>query len=202
MSFENDDPFFINVLTTIKSSRGKKLFRKFDEKDEEEQSDDDGDLGLFANRPDLLDSSVNLHVPRVTRSAIKGRVLFPSNEKVNKEELPQSNLDDEEATTDIDEHVEPVDSEDAVAPSKDLAEDLSEDLPPKRSLRSRHHTDDEKIAPQLAAIAETRKKSKRGSPFDIWKRKKQSPVEASIPKKREADSPITAAPATKKTRGN
>jgi hypothetical protein len=190
-----------HTLTTINLSRGKKLFRKFDEKDEEkEQSDDDGDLGLFANRPDLLDSSVNLRVPRVTRSAIRGRVLFPSNEKVKSEELPPpTNNDDEEATTDIDEHVEPVDSDDVVASSEDTAENL----PPKRALRSRRLSDGEKIAPHLAAIAETQKKGKRASPFDIWKRKKQSPLEASIPKKREADnSPVTTAPATKKTRGN
>lgn len=188
------------MLTTINLSRGKKLFRKFDEKDEErEESDDDGDLGLFANRPDLLDSSVNLHVPRVTRSAIKGRVLFPSNEKVKSEELPSTNSDDEEATTDIDEQVETVDSDDVVASSEDTAEDFL----PKRALRSRRLSDGEKVAPHLAAIAETQKKGKRGSPFDIWKRKKQSPLEPSISKKREADnSPVTTAPVTKKTRGN
>jgi hypothetical protein len=189
----------VYVLTAVNPSRGKKLFRKFDEKDEEkEESDDDGDLGLFANRPDLLDSSVNLHVPRVTRSAIRGRVLFPSNEKVKSEEVPPPTKDDEEATTDIDEHVEHVDSDDAVASSEEAAEDV----PSKRSLRS-HLPDGEKTAPHLSAIAETHKKGKRGSPFDIWKRKKQSPIEASIPKKREADnSPVTTAPATKKTRGN
>lgn len=190
----------IYSLTAINSSRGKKLFRKFDEKDEEkEESDDDGDLGLFANRPDLLDSSVNLRVPRVTRSTIRGRVLFPSNEKVKNEEVPPPiNHEDEEATTDIDEHAELADSDDAAASS----EDVSEDHPPKRSLRS-HQSDGEKVAPQMAAIAETQKKGKRGSPFDIWKRKKQSPLEASIPKKREADhSPATTAPVTKKTRGN
>ncbi|KAH8695352.1 hypothetical protein BGW36DRAFT_200661 [Talaromyces proteolyticus] len=181
--------------------RGKKVFRKFDEKDEEkEESDDDGDLGLFANRPDLLDANIMLHTPRLTRSSIKGRVLFPTNETQSTERhLSPAPDDDEEAATDIDEHVDVVEDDSLIESAEDPAENTS-----KRSLRTRAsgQSSEEKPTPTFAVVAET-KKGKRGSPFDIWMRKKQSPVEASVPKKREAESsPLNAVPATKKTRSN
>jgi hypothetical protein len=182
-------------------SRGKKVFRKFEEKrseDDDENTDDE--LGFFAIRPDLLDSSVNLHVPRLTRSAIKGRRLFsttPENKQTVDEHLSHSIDENEEATTDIEESVETNEGTDIVHSEGDT------EMPARRSLRNRLREGD-KAEPTHAAVVETKKKrGKSSSPFDVWARKKQSPAEVSTGKKREADvSSALAAPVAKKTRGH
>jgi hypothetical protein len=153
-------------------------------------------LGFFAVRPDLLDSSVNLDVPRLTRSAIKGRRLFAPLDIKQSDSVDEN----EEATTDIEEPVESVESTDIVHSEGDL-----ETTPKKRSLRTRTtriHNDD-KTEPVHPAVSEMKKNDKRGSPFDIWARKKTQPAKVSASKKREAD-PFTdsPAPAAKRTRAH
>lgn len=153
----------------------------------------------------MLDSSVNLHVPRLTRSAIKGRRLFaPSSDKKQDADksVPESvDENEEEATTDIEEPVETTEATDIVHSEGDV------DIPTRRSLRTRNarlRGDGEETEPMHAAIVETKKKrGKSSSPFDVWARKKQSPAEVSTAKKRDAD-PASAlpTPAPKKTRGH
>ncbi|OKL63154.1 hypothetical protein UA08_01609 [Talaromyces atroroseus] len=162
--------------------RGKKVFRKFEEKhsdDEGENTDDE--LGFFAIRPDLLDSSVNLHVPRLTRSAIKGRRLFSTTTLENTqrtEETSSHSVDEnEEATTDIEESVETTEGTDIVHSEADT------EMPARRSLRTRFRDGDRVEAPHAAVVETKKKRGKSSSPFDIWARKKQSPAEVSTGKK-------------------
>lgn len=148
-------------------------------------------MGFFAVRPDLLDSSVNLDVPRLTRSGIKGRRLFAPVAKQS-----DSVDENEEATTDIE---DPVESTDIVHSEAEL------ETTPKRSLRTRttrvHNGD--KTEPVHPAVSETKKSDKRSSPFSVWARKKTQPADVSVSKKREAD-PFTDSPApvAKRTRAH
>lgn len=180
--------------------RGKKIFKKFEEKRSEEDENTDDELGFFAVRPDLLDSSVNLQVPRLTRSSIKGRRLFaptPEKKQTTDEALTDSVDENEEATTDIEETVESTEGTDIVHSEGDA------EMPARRSLRTRpaRLLDGDNAEPTHLAVAETKKRGKGGSPFNVWARKKQSPVEVSTAKKREADaSSALAGPASKKTR--
>ncbi|KAF3404350.1 hypothetical protein DPV78_002781 [Talaromyces pinophilus] len=178
--------------------RGKKVFRKFNyqrSESEDEQNEED-ELGFFAVRPDLLDSSVNLDVPRLTRSGIKGRRLFAPLLEAKQSDSVNEN---EEATTDIEEPGDSVESTDIVHSEAEL------ETTPKRSLRARTirvHNDD-KTEPVHSAVSETKKTDKRSSPFSVWARKKTQPGEVSGSKKREAD-PFTdsPAPAAKRTRAH
>ncbi|KAE8557145.1 hypothetical protein EYB25_001851 [Talaromyces marneffei] len=179
--------------------RGKKVFRKFDyqRSDSEEDQNEEDELGFFAVRPDLLDSSVNLDAPRLTRSAIKGRRLFSA---LSDSKHSNSVDENEEATTDIEDPIDSIEGTDIVHSEGDL-----ELTPNKRSLRTRttrlHNSD--KTEPIHTAVSETKKSDKRSSPFDIWARKKTQPAKVSVSKKREAD-PFTdsPAPAPKRTRAH
>lgn len=153
-------------------------------------------MGFFAVRPDLLDSSVDLDVPRLTRSAIKGRRLFAP---ISETKQSGSADENEEATTDIEDPVDSVESTDIVHSEGDL------ETTPKRSLRTRTtrlHNDD-KTEPVHPAVQEAKKNDKRSSPFSVWARKKTQPADVSVSKKREAD-PFTdsPAPAAKRTRAH
>ncbi|KAL1971198.1 hypothetical protein VTN77DRAFT_150 [Rasamsonia byssochlamydoides] len=197
--------------------RGKKMFRKFQDKEEEDSDDDD--LGLLASRPDLIDDSViNTRVRPLTRSSIKPRVLFPHAHKPQTGDAPSTTAD-EEAATDIEDNAEDDENEEAANHMVDVDMDQSNVTPPVkstvttpaspgatgRSLRSRsgratEHQNGTPSGPET-------KKGKRISPFDGWMRKKQTPspaaTEFNISKKRDADpTPSASGPATKKTRGN
>jgi hypothetical protein len=165
---------------------------------EEEPEEDDDDLGLFADRPDLLDDSVDLSVRPMTRSSIKPRVLFPSVQEQQTED-PHSLSTDEEATTDIEEHPEAIEGDDITHSADTDMETASSN---SRSLRSRAAKVPEIHGGMPPGVA-IRKENRR-SPFAVWMRKKQSPIDASIlaSKKREADSsPSVTSPVAKKTRG-
>ncbi|KAJ5485882.1 hypothetical protein N7530_000182 [Penicillium desertorum] len=76
--------------------RGKKIFKRFD--DMEDEGEDEDDLGLFANRPDLLANNPDIlkSVKPLRRGDIKPRVLFPN---------PAKPTDgDEEDVTDVEDH--------------------------------------------------------------------------------------------------
>ncbi|KAL4810431.1 hypothetical protein BDV18DRAFT_57365 [Aspergillus unguis] len=187
--------------------RGKKMFRKFSDDVASDAEDDDDDLGLLASRPDLIDSSVLENSRPLTRSSVKPRVLFPT----ARGDVSQEHDADEEATTDIEDHV----LEDADgAEDLDLIADVESQQrpvtpPPKttitppspgastRSLRSRGKRELETGHTPTASEAK-----KKRSPFDGWLRKKQTPpVIASKAKKRDADAVGSpSGPAQKKTR--
>ncbi|KAL4896931.1 hypothetical protein BDV59DRAFT_82011 [Aspergillus ambiguus] len=193
--------------------RGKKMFRKFTDPVESDAEDDDDDLGLLSARPDLLDSSVLTNARPLTRSSIRPRVLFPSiNERTPE---PQINHPDEEeeAATDIEEHVLPDDTAEDEDNVPDIEMQQRPVTPPQnsavetpaspgatiRSLRPRTKKD---ITEQTPTASEV--KRKRISPFAGWLRKKETPAAAGS-KARKRDAEIEGSPggpATKKTRAN
>ncbi|EKV05880.1 hypothetical protein PDIG_80770 [Penicillium digitatum PHI26] len=76
--------------------RGKKIFKRFD--DMEDEAEDEDDLGLFANRPDLLADNPDIlkSVKPLKRGEIKPRLLFSP---------PVQPTDgDEEEVTDVEDH--------------------------------------------------------------------------------------------------
>ncbi|KAJ5390637.1 uncharacterized protein N7496_001705 [Penicillium cataractarum] len=186
--------------------RGKKVFTKFADLDE--QDDDEDDLGLFASRPDLLAANPDIlhRVKPLTRSSIKPRVLFPA---AIKSSPP---LEEEDATDEEDAEVAEAQIPEAQIPhitTKTPAVTPKSPQAPQapgstRLLRSnaRLTAQDEETPTGTNAAA----KRKRISPFDQWLRKKQAIEESSSPApstKREADlsgeSPLTP-PSAKKTR--
>ncbi|KGO51300.1 hypothetical protein PEX2_008670 [Penicillium expansum] len=76
--------------------RGKKIFKRFD--DMEDEAEDEDDLGLFANRPDLLADNPDIlkSVKPLKRGEIKPRLLFSA--------PVQSTDGDEEDVTDVEDH--------------------------------------------------------------------------------------------------
>jgi len=85
----------VPILLTLLCSRGRKQFRKFTEMDEPSSREglDEGEGGLES----AVESPTKRHF---TRSSIKPRLLFPS---ANSDE--SQILDEEEAATDIEDHV-------------------------------------------------------------------------------------------------
>ncbi|KAI1769379.1 hypothetical protein GGR53DRAFT_474099 [Hypoxylon sp. FL1150] len=153
--------------------RGKKIFRKFSSGDEADLADEadaedvDSEFGTAASRKRLRP---------VTRSSIKPRLLFPPKHKEPANPVAEYN-EDEEAATDIEEHVQEDAEEDQVeepvTPGKTIAAKPSTPVackfvpssPPTtvRTTRtmSRVHVDDTPIKPP-----------KSHSPFDGWRRSK------------------------------
>ncbi|GES58376.1 hypothetical protein ATEIFO6365_0004052700 [Aspergillus terreus] len=193
--------------------RGKKMFRRFTDTVESDAEDEDDDLGLLAARPDLLDSSVLTNARPLTRSSIKPRVLFPSTNERTPE--PQVNdPDEEEAATDIEDHVLPDDvaeeSEDRVPdvemqqrpvtpPQNSAIETPASPGATTRSLRPRTKRDVSEHTPTASEA-----KRKRISPFAGWLRKKETPA-VTGPKARKRDAEAEGSPggpATKRTRGS
>ncbi|KAI9929144.1 hypothetical protein ASPWEDRAFT_25013 [Aspergillus wentii DTO 134E9] len=196
--------------------RGKKTFRKFTEDTHDDAEDDDDDLGLLAARPDLIDSSVTSSIRPLTRSSIKPRVLFPSASDRRHQSQHLSDVD-EEAATDIEEHLLPKDAEDSEvepAPETDMLQRpvtpplKSEFATPSspgatiRSLRPRAKRD---AAEHESTPIASETKKKRASPFDGWLRKKPVPAVAGSSKAKKRDAEAIGSPggpATKKTRAS
>ncbi|CAG8270087.1 unnamed protein product [Penicillium nalgiovense] len=76
--------------------RGKKIFKRFD--DMEDEGEDEDDLGLFANRPDLLANNPDIlkSVKPLRRGDIKPRLLFSN--------VAKPTDGDEEDVTDVEDH--------------------------------------------------------------------------------------------------
>lgn len=189
------------------------MFRKFSDEVDFDEEDDDDDLGLLASRPDLLDSAIleNSRQP-LSRSSIKPRVLFP----IARDTEAQENDDvDEEAATDIEDHV----LDDAGAAEDQERVDINAE---ERPVTPPPNAETETPQSPGASIRSLRPRAKRElevgqtptgpqakkkiSPFDGWLRKKPTPaVAASKAKKRDAEavgSPSgPSGPAPKKTRG-
>ncbi|KAJ5748995.1 uncharacterized protein N7511_010691 [Penicillium nucicola] len=81
--------------------RGKKVFKRFDEMEADEDEDED-DLGLLARRPDLFADEPDMlkKVKPLTRSSIKPRTLF-------KQPEPEKELAEEEDLTDVEDNDAP-----------------------------------------------------------------------------------------------
>ncbi|KAJ5950733.1 uncharacterized protein N7479_009146 [Penicillium vulpinum] len=97
--------------------RGKKVFKRFD--DMEEEGEDEDDLGLFASRPDLLADNPDVlrDVKPLRRGEIKPRVLFPT--------AVEPTHGEEEDVTDVEDH----EDHEPMSPTPAYA-DLSYSAPP------------------------------------------------------------------------
>lgn len=166
-------------------SRGKKVFRKFPKEDE----DDDSGLEADDCRP-------------LTRSSIKPRLLFPTSKQ--RQEREAADIDDEEASTDIEElhdevmtdpeqeHATPIVKQTVFSPA----------TPPTTVHATRSST---KKAPE--AVEAIPYKGKKVSPFDRWARTKASTstsVAGGKGKKRDAEAmdSLDVAASHKKIKGN
>ena len=160
-----------------------------------DQLDVDGEL-----LGDTLDTlGDDLEPRRVTRSAIKPRLLF-ARERKAKEVVVEHNTEDEEAATDIEEHALPkivVDSDEAPvetpaeeqdAPDTPAAPRFAPASPPSTTRTTRTTKKPESNASPIKRPAKS-----RSSPFDSWRRSKSHA--GSRGQKREAESqPAGSAP--------
>ena len=172
MSCECTVRTFVSTILICPISRGKKIYRKFP-KDGNDMIEDDSEV----------DSS---GVGPLTRSAIKPRLLFPTREQLRQRET--TDLDDEEATTDIEgSHngvVTDADEEQVTTPVMQTT--FSPATPPTTVHATRSST---KRAPESTEVISY--KGKKVSPFDGWSRTKASATTAAKGggkgKKREND---------------
>ncbi|KAL8305244.1 hypothetical protein RB597_003876 [Gaeumannomyces tritici] len=169
--------------------RGKKIFRKFVDRDEEDEDlpDDAGEgaSGLQGRR-------------NMTRSSIKPKLLFPPAPKA-KRPLDSDVEDEEEADTDIEDHAQSTDllDEQPITPTENIkdkapatpsAPRFAPFSPPSttsRTTRSAQKQADQASARPLPGVRKTRR-----SPFDSWQRVKSAPDATAPPKsnKRAGDS--------------
>ncbi|KAK6850801.1 hypothetical protein PG987_000435 [Apiospora arundinis] len=168
---------------TVYVFRGKAFWKPNGGSNPAEQLDDgDGSQGLFlgVDEDDLP--------RRVTRSSVQPRLLFPS--KAKGKEIVEHNTEDEEAATDIEDHVvfETKDSKEAVetpadkpAPGTPTAPRFAPASPPSTARTTR-------MSKRLeASDTPMRRPAKGPSPFDAWRRSKSHA--GTHGQKREADSP-------------
>lgn len=151
-------------------SRGKKVFRKFT----------DGDAA--------------------SRTDVKPRLLFPSTKASKENEI----FEDEEAETDIDEHAKTANDEVVETPVEKVEQKVDTPKAPKfapasppatssRATRSKKVIGDEPTPVKI--------KGKKGgnSPFDGWRRTKNSPSISTHGQKR-AGEPLATDPASKRAK--
>lgn len=176
--------------------RGKKKFRKFSEVEEASSGNevlDEADGGLNTALRNAVDSAVRRPV---TRSSIKPRLLFPTKPA----EASDTKNDDEEAVTDIEDHVLAKSKADhpetplelvEEAPDTPVAPKFAPASPPTTARTTRHG---DKGSEESTPIKPTR--SGKRSPFDGWRRVKNGSESQS--QKRSGDTLTADAP--KRTR--
>ena len=179
-------------------SRGKKIFRKFDDDREDEETQ----VNLFDSdewHDSEIDGESSPPLRPFTRSSIKPRLLFPTEEQRRAREA-QAEIADEEAITDIEEH-HLLDSE-----MTDLAGDTEEEVvvtpvkptfipasPPTsgrttRAASRKAALDSSPLAPEPVELpSSVAQNVKKRSPFDMWRRTKVGAGGAGRGKKREGD---------------
>ncbi|PGH23348.1 hypothetical protein AJ80_02601 [Polytolypa hystricis UAMH7299] len=192
--------------------RGKKTFRKF--KPDSDEEDDGTDLGLLADRPDLLEGATIPRTRPLTRSSVKPRVLFPnaaqraaaaataaaaaaqssrsSDSNTEYHEVSSAVVQDSTRTrqshTDRQPITPPVRTSVATPPSPAAS---------ARALRSQARKTEVEV--EASPCGRITKEEKRNSPFDGWRRTKP---QASDSRKRTsvAMSPASGEPDVKKAR--
>lgn len=127
---------------------------------------------------------------RVTRSSVQPRLLFPS--KAKGKEIVEHNTEDEEAATDIEDHIVlgTQDDKDSLetpvekpVPGTPTAPRFAPASPPSTTRTTR-------MSKRLEVGDTPMKRATKGpSPFDAWRRSKSHA--GSHGQKREADSPAT-----------
>ncbi|KAL2150883.1 hypothetical protein VTH82DRAFT_7446 [Thermothelomyces myriococcoides] len=166
--------------------RGKKQFRKFT--DIEEPSPraglDEGEGGLES----AVESPTKRHF---TRSSIKPRLLFPTDKS---DESTKELDEDEEAATDIEDHVlagleasKPETPEDMIdeAPSTPRAPRYAPASPPATARTTRS------VAKKAAELTPKPKPPAKRSPFDSWRRVKGSTTQTTGQKRSGDELPTT-----------
>ncbi|QDS75535.1 hypothetical protein FKW77_005356 [Venturia effusa] len=149
--------------------RGKKVLRRFDTAADSNEDDDDNLSDLEVRRK--AGASAN---KRFTRSSIKPRLLFPSEEQKRAREAAEEA--DEEAVTDI----EVPQPKAAVTPVK---QQFHPNTPPSTNRSKRSNAEHEEVD-TVAPIKLTRKVSAFGG----WARRKAPPAAAPPSRKREGES--------------
>ena len=178
------------TVELTKDSRGKKVFRKFDEEDYNQPSGEEAMVGL----PFVDDPGTPRHF---TRSSVKPRFLFP---QPSKTPAKTGDTTDEEAITDTD---YPQELDGATSHTKDSVTTPAKQrfyaTPPttarttrttaKRAATPDSAPEDEETGEANSPFAVKRAKT---SPFNKWNRSKpgsRSPVKG---RKRDAHSPVAA----------
>ncbi|SLM37199.1 hypothetical protein LPUS_06929 [Lasallia pustulata] len=178
--------------------RGKKIFRKFDDHREDEEAD----VNFFGSdewHDSEIDGESSPPLRPFTRSSIKPRLLFPTEEQRRAREA-QAKIAAEEAITDIEEH-HLIDSE-----MTDLAGDTEEEVavtpvkptfilasPPTsgrttRAAAKKAALDSSPLVPEPVELPNSVvQKVKKRSPFDMWQRTKVGADAAGKGRKREGD---------------
>ena len=180
-----------NPLLTLVHSRGKKIFRKFPEDGGEPDDGEDSEVESTNVRP-------------LTRSSIKPRLLFPTQKQTREREA--ANTEDEEATTDIEDHndtpmSDPEEEQHVTTPRKQTV--FSPATPPTTGHATRQAT---KRTPE-ELVKPIPYKGKKVSPFDGWARTKAGSANGTAGggkgRKREAEAMEKAdgARGNKKVRG-
>ena len=175
------------IEANILHSRGKKLFRKFAHKgSDEEEIDEDS----------LVESDAADKRP-LTRSSIKPRLLFPGHEKANDEPI---SLEDEEADTDIEDHVMSQLTDEKFETPAEAVDDMpgTPDAPkfaPASPPDSRRTTRSGNKAGEEATPIKPR--GGKRSPFDGWRRVKNG---ADNHGHKRPGSPLSNDAAAKRTR--
>ncbi|OAG40432.1 hypothetical protein AYO21_05332 [Fonsecaea monophora] len=141
--------------------RGKKVYRRFDDEEDEEEDIDTGDLGLLEHTPKGSDVK---RLRTLTRRSIKPKRLFQTEAQQKAREAER----EEEALTDIE---EPTDQkEDASAAiGNSTSSDISPMSKTKRSLRS---SGPAPLISEEVKSLDTGRRSQKASPFDSWPRLK------------------------------
>ena len=146
----------------IFDSRGKKVYRKFDDHGDIEEDIDVDELGLLQHVEG--GSEIAKPIKSLTRKSIRPKRLFQ-----------QDAAGDEEAPTDIEE-VEDLPHEDQTAPLTPMKVVTTPASPPTtgRSLRSskRKGIDEEEAANERVEQVKTNHAARTSSPFDAWRKKK------------------------------
>ncbi|KIX02983.1 uncharacterized protein Z518_06533 [Rhinocladiella mackenziei CBS 650.93] len=143
--------------------RGKKVYRRFDDAEDEEEEIDAEDLGLSSHTPN---GSSDTPLKTLTRRSIKPTRLFQTEGQKRARELEK----EEEAPTDIEDDVNGIPS--AETSNLDTADSVPTSKP-GRSLRSTVKapavTSD---GGDIGKIGAKSRRSKKSSPFDSWPRVK------------------------------
>ncbi|KAI0021800.1 hypothetical protein F4780DRAFT_736686 [Xylariomycetidae sp. FL0641] len=171
--------------------RGKKIFKKFESDDDDDRSEPDLEGGEFATGSP---QRARTQTQRITRSSVKPRLLFPT-EKKGKGTANATTTEDEEAATDIEDHVF-ADSNDLELPVPEMPipkvqVEIQPPSPatPAEMVDEPNTPDAPRFAPasppstsrvtrstnklQAAQVQEPPKKGRKTrSPFDSWRRSK------------------------------
>ncbi|OTB03630.1 hypothetical protein M426DRAFT_23570 [Hypoxylon sp. CI-4A] len=185
--------------------RGKKFFRRLADEEDPDEMNESEEEAINAELGIAKKASRGSHPKR----SLKPRLLFPS-----KKEVAAATKEDEEAVTDIEDHV--IEDADINEATEVVEEDIEEPAAPATPVRQAGKKPQTPVAPRFApasppsTVRATRastklqahptptKQSKQRSPFDGWRRSKSRASQQG--QKRGATSPAPSDEASKRQR--